>query len=340
MTVPTTAPATTPSTSGGSSSNGSTNGSTTSVLDTAAIAAAVTPSTVDITTSLGAGNGSAAGTGILLTSDGEVLTNRHVIEGAFSISAQVGGTGKTYTATVLGSDATHDVALIQLKGASGLTAARTSSNVSVGDSVVAIGNALGRSGPPAVVTGTVQALDQSITVSDPSTGADVPMSGLIQTDAPLQPGDSGGPLINDHGEVIGIDTAASGGRRFRSTGSEGFAIPIETARSIAHQIESKQSSSTVQIGAPAFLGVEVTNVADGSGGAAIGNVESGTPAASVGLQAGDTIVQFDGATVASAESLGPLIRKHKPGDRVTVVWLDSAGKRHSAVVRLATGPAA
>ncbi|MCU1463077.1 MAG: Periplasmic pH-dependent serine endoprotease DegQ, partial [Acidimicrobiales bacterium] len=337
--APGTTTPTVPSAPAGGSAGGSSNGSSTSALDTAAIVAAVTPATVDITTSLGAGNGSAAGSGIILTSDGEVLTNRHVIEGARTISAQVGGVGRTYTATVLGSDATQDVALIKLQGASGLTVTKTSTNVAIGDAVVAIGNALGRNGPPAAVTGTVQAVDQTITVSDPSTGADVQMNGLIQTDAPLQPGDSGGPLINGHGQIIGMDAAASGGRR-RSTGTEGFAIPIGTALTIAHQIERGESSSTVQIGAPAFLGVEVTNTADGSGGAAVANVETNTPAANAGLQAGDTIISFDGGSVTSAASLGPLIRQHKPGDKVTVVWVDSAGTRHSASVRLATGPAA
>ncbi len=135
-----------------------------------------------------------------------------------------------------------------------------------------------------------------------------------------------------------MDAAASGGRR--RSGTEGFAIPIGNAVAIAQQIERGESSATVQIGAPAFLGVEVTDTADGSAGAAIANVESNTPAASAGLKAGDTIVSFDGAPVGSATALGPLIRRHKPGDRVSVGWVDSAGKQHTAVVRLATGPAA
>jgi S1-C subfamily serine protease len=311
-------------------------------LDTQAIVGRVTPSTVDITTSLGFGRGNAAGTGIVLSADGMILTNNHVIEGSVSITAQVGGTGTTYQATVVGTDAADDVAVIKLTGASGLTPASTAntSTVSVGDPVVAIGNAHGRKGPPTAVTGTVRALHQQITVSDPTTGADVAMSDLIQTDAALQPGDSGGPLVNDKGQVIGIDTAAAAGRRFRNAASAaGYAIPIDRARSIAARIQSGQGGDGIVIGSPAFLGVQVTDSPTGTG-AAVAGVERGTPAASAGLRAGDTIVSFGGQAVTSPSELGPMIRAHRPGDRVSVGWIDAAGKRHDATVRLTTGPAA
>ena len=301
---------------------------------------------VDITTTL-AGGGQAAGTGMLLTATGEVLTNNHVIAGSTSISVQVAGTGPTYTGTVVGTDATDDVAVVQLSKASGLPTVKTgsSSSVAVGDTVTAVGNALGQGGAPAVTTGAVTAVGQSITVSDDLTGADRQLTDLIQINAPLQPGDSGGPLLNSSSEVIGMDTAASAGRRFRNAGSqEGFAIPITKALSIASQIVAGKGSATIQIGPPAYLGVELatenspTGRSAGASGAAVGGVASGMPAEKAGIKAGDTITSIAGQSVGSASSLEAALATHKPGDKVVVGWTDSSGQRHTAMVQLASGP--
>jgi len=320
-------------------------------LDITAIAAKVDPSVVDIASTLGYQNGAAAGTGMVLTSSGEVLTNNHVIDGATTLSAQVNGEGRTYDVKVLGSDSTHDVALIQLIGASGLTAISIGdpSRVAVGDQVVALGNALGRGGTPAVESGFVTGIDQSITAGDPATGTAEELTGLIQVDAALKPGDSGGPLVDMTGRVIGLDTAASVASRYRPSSNAGFAIRIDDALSVVDQIRSGTGTATVQIGQPAFLGVQVQFVGGsqssggyvnpGGPGARITGLVPDGPAEAAGLAVGDVIVEIDGKPVTSETSLTALLRVHSPGDRASVTWVDDAGQRHTANVRLGTGPA-
>jgi S1-C subfamily serine protease len=336
----------------GGSSGGSSQGSS--------VAAKVDPSVVDVNTTLGYQGAEAAGTGMVLSSSGEVLTNNHVVDGATSITATLVSTGRTYTAKVVGTDPSHDVAVIQLQGASGLKPIKVgdSSKVSQGDSVVAIGNAGGVGGAPSVVTGTVQAVGQSITASDESGANPEQLTGLIETDAPIQPGDSGGPLVNTAGQVIGMDTAGSQGTSFQSTATQAYAIPIDTAISVARQIESGKSSASVHVGSTAFLGVEVQSGSDSQGssglggfaglggqstaptsGAAVAGVASGSPAEKAGLQQGDVITSFDGQNVDSAQTLGSLIAQHHPGDKVTVGWTDQSGQAQTATVTLATGPA-
>ncbi len=257
--------------------------SATTVLSTSQIAARVSPGLVDVVSTLGDQNAEAAGTGMVLTSTGEVLTNNHVINGATSISVTDIGNGKTYTATVVGYDKTKDIAVLQLQNASGLQTVNLgdSSTVTVGQNVVAIGNAEGKGGTPSVVTGSVTALNQSITAGDEGSSDSEQLSGLIQTNAPIQPGDSGGPLVNSAGQVVGIDTAASSAsqtpsaqaatpgqsQQGQSTATQAFSIPIDEAETIAAQIEAGTSSSTVHIGATGFLGIEVSSSAStGTGG--------------------------------------------------------------------------
>jgi S1-C subfamily serine protease len=229
-----------------------------------AIASGVDPGLVDVNTTLGYQNGQAAGTGMVLTSSGEVLTNNHVIDGATTISATDVGNDKTYTASVVGYDRTNDVAVIQLHGASGLQTVSIgdSSKVATGEGVVGIGNAGGTGGTPSTAGGSVTALDQSITASDESDGTSEKLSGLIQTNADIQPGDSGGPLVTTSGQVIGMDTAASENEGFsfqtQSGPNQGYAIPIDEAAALAKKIEAGSSSSTVHIGTTAFLGVEIS----------------------------------------------------------------------------------
>ena len=241
------------------------------MLSTSQIASRVDPGLVDVVSTLGDEQATAAGTGIVLTSTGEILTNNHVIDGATSIKVTDVGNHRTYTAKVVGYDATQDVAVIQLQNASGLTVASLgdSSTVRTGDNVVALGNAGGKGGTPSVAAGTVTALNQSITASDEGSGNSEQLTGLIETNADIQPGDSGGSLVNAYGQVIGMDTAASSGTQVQSqsgqTAEQAFAIPINEATSIAKQIAAGTTSTNVHIGATAFLGIESQPASQGSG---------------------------------------------------------------------------
>ncbi len=328
-----------PTPSFGSGSTGSSGSGVSS--QATAIAAKVDPAIVDIDTKLGYQSAEAAGTGMVLTANGEILTNNHVVDGATTITATLVTTGRTYTAKVIGTDPTADIAILQLQGASSLKTISTAGTPAQGDTVIAIGNAGGAGGTPSVVTGTVQALNQTITASDQNGANAEQLSDLIQTDAPIQPGDSGGPLVNTSGRVVGIDTAASGGNRLNSAASVGFAIPISDALSVAKQIEAGKATTTVHIGLPAFLGVAVAadGTTGGSGGAVIASVASGTPAEAAGLTQGDTITALGNKSVDSAQTLTTLTQSHHPGDKVTVAWTDQSGASHTATVTLGAGPA-
>jgi S1-C subfamily serine protease len=188
-----------------------------------------------------------AGTGIVLTADGEVLTNNHVISGANSIQAQDLGDGRTYPVVVLGTDPRHDVALVQLQGASGLAVAPLgdSSSIEVGQRVAAVGNAGGR-GTPTISVGKVTALSQSVASRDEYRGVIEQLHGMIQVDAHIMPGDSGGPLVSDTGQVLGINTSAldaAAGLR-----PSGFAIPINKALAIARQLRNSPTEADQQVG--------------------------------------------------------------------------------------------
>lgn len=301
------------------------------------IAAMVNPAVVDIDTKLAYQHAIAAGTGMVLTANGVVLTNNHVIDGATSIGAVSIGSGRSYTAHVLGVDPTADVALIQLDGASGLKTITTSSTaVNLGDPVVAIGNAGGVGGSPSVTSGFVQALNQSIIANDPAAGSSEQLDGLIETSASLQPGDSGGPLLNGSGQVVGIDTVAVSATA--TSGMVSFAIPIEQAMAIARQIQGGQASATVHLGLPPFLGVQATS-GGGRSGALVNSVLAGGPAAGVGLVAGSVIVAINGQTIDSATTLSAVLRQYRPGNLVTLNWVTPAGAGRSARVTLGTGPA-
>ena len=230
-----------------------------SLDDLGLVASTVDPALVDINATLTYQSGEAAGTGIVLSSSGLVLTNNHVINGVTAVSATDIGNGQTYPATVLGYDRDQDVALLQLNGASTLVTAQLgdSSRATVGEALVAIGNAGGVGGTPRASGGSLTALDQQITASDIYDATSEHLRGMIATNADLQPGDSGGPLVNSAGQVIGVDTATSNGYSLSSTQPQGFAIPINTALAIARQIESQDASAAVHIGPTAFLGVRV-----------------------------------------------------------------------------------
>ena len=282
----------------------------------------------------------AAGTGIVLTSNGEILTNNHVVEGSTAIKVTVVSTGVSYTAKVVGTDQTDDIAVLQLVDSSGadvtgLTKATLDTNtLSAGDAVISVGNAEG-TGNLVAASGTVTALDQSITVANDITGADENLTGLIETNADVVSGDSGGPLIDKQGEVTGVVTAASSGSR----NVTGYAIPINTAVSIAKKIVNGEASSSIVIGLPAFLGVELASNQTGSG-VLVGGIVAGSAAAGTGLAAGDTITAVDGAAVTTSDSLSSLIKAHSVGNQVTVTYTDASGASQQVTVTLAAGPAA
>jgi len=308
------------------------------------VTASLSAGVVDIYTVLGYQNAEAAGTGIILTADGEILTNNHVVAGSTVIKVVVITTGKSYTAKVVGTDAAEDIAVVQLTGASGLVPAHLgdSSKVQVDDPVVAVGNAGGRGGTPTTAAGKVTALDQEIVASDENGTNQEQLQGLIQIDARLQAGESGGPLYNGAGEVIGVDTAGEAFRRFSGRGGVGFAIPINAALVIANDIEQGKTSDSIVLGTPGFLGLATSDVTapDGSTGPAITEVVAGTPAARIGLQTNDIITSIDGVAVDSTEALVGVLHRHHGGDKVTVAWTGSDGQPHSAAVTLADGPAA
>jgi S1-C subfamily serine protease len=314
--------------------------------DVAAIAAKISPALVDINTTLSYEEEEAAGTGIVLTSNGEIVTNNHVIDGATKISVTDIGNGQTYDANVVGYDRTDDVAVIQLVKASGLATAivSNSSKVSTGQSVVAVGNAGGTGGAPSTAGGSVTALDQSITASDEGDGTSEQLKGLIQTNCNIEPGDSGGSLVNTAGQVVGIDTAASAGFSFQGGSTEGFSIPINKALSIVRSIEGGDASSSIHIGATPFLGVQVSAAGSNgvSGGSASGTlitrVVPGGAAAKAGLIKGDTITSLGGKTVTSPTDLTQIISQYKPGQQVSVGYTDGTGQTQTVTVTLASGP--
>lgn len=320
---------------------------------TTSVAQRIDPGVVDIVTQIASGDnggGEAAGTGMVISPNGEILTNNHVISEAARITATDIGNGRTYIAHVVGYDASHDVAVLQLENASGLATVPLgdSSTVRVGQTVVTIGNAGGVGGTPSAAGGSVAGLNQSITAADDLSNTYEKLIGLIQIDGQLEPGDSGGPLVNSAGKVIGMDTAASSTFSFQGSNGAGFAIPINTVLSIAKQIVAGHGSTTIHIGPTPMLGIEVAqNRSCASFGGPIGAYNgalvceaiANTPAAAAGLAQGDTIVELGGHTVGSASALVRVKDLYHPGDHVAVAWLDTSGGRHTAILRLGRGAA-
>ena len=349
---------------GGTSRSGSSSSTANGPKDVTAIASKVDPGLVDIDTSLGYQQEEAAGTGIVLTSNGEILTNNHVINGATTISVTDVGNGKTYSASVVGYDRTQDIAVLQLHGASGLTTADIgdSSSAATGEDVVGIGNAGGTGGTPSAAGGTITGINKSITASDSGDGTSEQLTGLIETNADIQAGDSGGSLVNTAGKVLGIDTAASAGFSFQSEGSQasqGYAIPINQAISIAKEIEASDASSVIHIGPTGFLGVQISTVtSQGSGspygggygnygnpgsatttsGALVEGTITSSPAQDAGIQQGDVITAVNGKTVTDPTDLTDLLEPYHPGNKVKITWLDTSNDSHTATIALTSGP--
>ena len=235
-------------------------GSSSAPLNQAAVEAKVEPGMVDIVATIKYQSESAEGTGMILSPSGLVLTNNHVIDGATSVTVTLVGSHERYPARVVGYDNTDDIALLQLIGAAGLTPVSfgNSTQVGLGTRVLALGNAEGKGGvTPA--TGVIDALDRSIQASDEGSGTTEDLNHMLQTNAEIQQGDSGGALVNNAGQVIGMITAANttAGASGPHPSTTGFAIPINSALDVARQIAAGQASSTVYIGTPGFLGVVV-----------------------------------------------------------------------------------
>lgn len=312
-------------------------------LDQSAVLGQVVPGLVDINTTLGYQGAAGAGTGIVLDPSGEVLTNNHVIEGATEITAISLANSQTYAVDVIGFDRANDIALVRLRGAGGLPVANvgTSSTLAVGDPIAAIGNSNGTGAPPSYAPGTVTQLGASVRASDESGGGARELYDLIRVAADIRPGDSGGPLVNSAGQVVGVNVAATLTYRMGGvTGGEGFAIPIDRAMGIANQIRSGAPSPSIHLGDSAFIGVGIADAPPFGGppGAVVRQVLPDAPAAQLGLRGGDLITAVDGRPINSAADLSNIVDQHRPGDTVTLTWIDRMGNPHSAPVVLGKGP--
>ncbi|GAA4361201.1 S1C family serine protease [Angustibacter luteus] len=304
---------------------------TTGGTDTTDASDAASVGLVEITSTLT--NGTAAGTGIVLSSDGTIVTNHHVVAGATAIKVTVVSTGQTYTAHYVGADPVKDVAVLKLVGAQGLqTASLDSSGVQSGDDVTAVGDANGDGGSLTAAAGTVTALDQSITVSDED-GTPHQLTGLIEVNADVIPGDSGGALLGSDGKVVGMNVAASSG----TSDIRGYVIPLSTVLTAVQAITSGDDTGSVELGYPAYLGI---GLGTDDSSATVAGVLDGTPAAGAGLQAGDVITAIDGTSVGSSAELRSALATHQPGDQVRVTWTTSDGQQQSATVTLGEGPIA
>ena len=310
---------------------------------TDAIAAKVSPAIVDINTVLG--NGAAAGTGMLISSTGEILTNNHVVNGSTSITVTVQGRSQKYSAHVVGVDISQDIAVIQIDGSvSGLPTVKfaDSSSLTVGETVVALGNALGRGGAPNVTSGQITALDQTITASSGGSSSET-LNGMIQSDAVIYEGDSGGALVNTSGQVVGMITAGQA-QGFRSSASDvGFAIAANTAVGVVNRIRAHEQAADLTYGQVGFLGVSVQTLdafsaqqlgLSVSSGALVTSVQPGSGAEAAGIARNSVITKVGGASVTSSDTLGTAIRSHRPGDSVSLTWVNLGGT-HTATVTLA-----
>jgi S1-C subfamily serine protease len=348
-------------------------------LNAALVERKVMPGLVDITSTLKYASETAEGTGMILSPSGLVLTNNHVIDGATQITVSLADNAKqTYPARVVGYDAKDDVALLKLVGAPRLATVSfgNSGQVRVGIPVLALGDAQGRGGvTPA--PGDISALDRSIQASDEGSNTVEDLNHMLETNAQIQQGDSGGALADNAGQVIGMVTAAN---TAAASGTQGFAIPIDTALAIARLIATRQSSATIYIGLPGFLGVEVgqstssspqqqasderqsgnaggprrgrlacladgqepvvpDRIAPAGSGALILGVLCGSAAQTRGLAAGDVITSVDGQAITTPGSLTAITARYRAGQVVSVGYQAPNGSRHTAKVLLGDGPA-
>ncbi len=314
------------------------------------VAAAVIPATVTVWTDIPSGVAGlqtrGAGTGILLTPDGIVLTNNHVISGAASVTVTRPYGGEDFDAQVLGYDRTRDIALLQLTGPggappSGLPAAALGESVSLrlGQQVVAVGNA-GGTGSLITSPGTVTGFDQSIRATD-TDGSAEDLDGVVQIAADINPGDSGGPLADMTGHVVAVNTAKSESAEAQAAGGRGYAVPMEDALRVARVVLSggPDPAGSVHVGPTAQLGVRVRTRASTlpPRGAQVVEVVPGSAAAGTALAPGDVITAVDGRPVDGADALTGVIDRHAPGDVLHLEWVDASGAVVAAPVTLDAG---
>jgi len=280
----------------------------------------------------------AAGTGMILSSSGYILTNNHVVESSTNISVTVESTGKTYTAVVVGTDKTADVAVLKLAGASGLSSVSFAAAEKVvdGQSIYSVGNAEG-TGNLVTAVGTVGAVNQSLAIGSDESTASENLSGLIQLNSDVVSGDSGGPLFDKTGRVIGMVTAASSG----SSTVTGYAINIAQVLKVADAIEAGSTSSAIVLGYPAFAGININidAAAQSTDGVPVQSTFPGMPANKAGIGEGDTITAVNGVAITTPDQLTAAIQSHKVGDSVSITWLDPQGVSHTAPITLVAGPA-
>jgi S1-C subfamily serine protease len=332
---PVQSPSQSPSQSGGAPGGATGFGGSTSL---SAIASEVAPGLVNINTTLAYQTALGAGTGMVVASSGRVITNNHVIAGATAINATDLGNGKTYLASVVGYDVSDDVAVLQLQDATGLeTVSFSTAQTRLGDRVIAIGNAGGR-GTPTAAAGVVTGLEKAITAESELSGTTEHLSGLIETNAAIESGQSGGPLVSSRGRVVGMVTAGSPDFAFSQGASQGYAVPAAAFRSIADDIANGKESTSVHIGATAFLGIRVSSV-QGTG-ALVVQVLPTSPAAGGGIQPGDLVVGLAGKAVRSPDTVSAVLGAYHPGSQVDVQLLDQAGQQRSVTVALVAGPPA
>ncbi|MFX0579785.1 S1C family serine protease [Nocardia nepalensis] len=306
-------------------------------LDPVAVAQAVEPALVNISTSSRPFGLGAAGSGIVLTADGQVLTSHHVVKGADTVTVTDVGNGAVYDAKVLGYDSSADIALLELSGAADLTIARvgTSAELRLHEEVLAIGNARGAGGTPTSVQGNITDLNSTIVALNASDLTRKSLTGMVEIAAPVTAGQSGGALADPGGAVVGVITAASGETAHADGRANGYAVPIDAAMRVVYQIRSGTPTETVHIGPTATLGVLISDAKPS--GARIDIALYGLPAYAAGLIDGDVITSIDGHDITTAKALRAAINVHKPDDTVLLGITGADGAQRTVSVVLALG---
>jgi putative serine protease PepD len=301
-----------------------TNGGTTQVAKVADAVASVV--TISATVSGGFGPGESVGTGVIISSDGDILTNAHVVEGATTVQVRLMGETEPRSGRVLASDAENDLALVKID-VTGLAAAvfADPKTTKLGDPVIAIGYALNLDGGPSVTLGIVSALDRTITTES---GA---LNNLIQTDAAISSGNSGGPLVNEQAQVVGINTAVARGDNSTAANNIGFAIDTKEVLRVLEVLRAQANGESREQG---YLGVGLTDRTDGGQGAVIANVESGSPADQAGIKDGDIVVSINGQPVTGRAGMIAVVRDAEPGETISIT-IERSGKTVTVEATLA-----
>ncbi|MGW5435257.1 S1C family serine protease [Nocardia asteroides] len=307
-------------------------------LDPVMVAAQVEPALVNVSVDAALFGTSAAGSGIVLTADGQILTSHHVIKGADAVSVTDIGNGLVYEATVLGYDSTADIALLALAGAADLPTARlgSSAELRIRQDVLAIGDAGGDGGAPTSVAGPITDLDASIVAMNSADLTRKSLRGMVQIAAPVVGGQSGGALADSSGAVVGVITAASGDRPdARQRPPTGYAVPIDTAMQIVGQIRSGVPTDTVHVGPTATLGVQIVDAKPS--GAQVTWAFYGQPARAAGITTGDVVTAVDGSPISTARALSAAVNRRAPADTLRLDLTAPDGTTRTVLVTLAEG---